>query len=130
MWHTVAEGLSYNVAGIISTKFTVVELINSVARAELKKLTYESGVKFSTKIVKTLVSIKNKDKDIIQKLITGIPKVGKASAQKIIDNVPVDDLLDLTPDKMNSIKIDGRRVAAKLENIKKYFNYKTKISQT
>ena len=82
MWHTVAGGLSYNVAGIISTKFTVIELVNTVTQIELKKLTYESGVKFSTKIVKTLVSIKNRDKEVIQKLICGIPKIGKATTRE------------------------------------------------
>ena len=125
MWHTIAGGLSYNVASIISTKFTVVELVESITQAELKKLTYDSGTKFSTKIIKTLVSVKNKDKDSFQKLVAGIPRIGKVGAQKIIEVVSVDDLLNLTPAKINDVEIDGKRITAQLESIKRYFNYKT-----
>jgi ERCC4-type nuclease len=124
MWHSIGEGLSYNVACIISTKFSVIDLVNKVSTSELKTLTYESGTKFTSKIVKTLTGIKNKDKSLFQKLINGISKIGKASAQKIIDTVTVDDLLDLTPEKIDKIRIDGKRVTAKLESIKKYFGYK------
>lgn len=125
MWHSVGEGISYAVSVIISSKFTVLELINKITLSELKALTHAGGSKFSKKIVGTLTRIKDKDKELIQKLIAGIHRLGKVSAQKIIDNVPVDDLLNLTPEKIQTIKIDGKRATAKLESIKKYFNYKS-----
>lgn len=125
MWHSVGEGLSYNVASIISTKFSVVDLVNKISVEDLKLLTYESGTRFASKIVKTLTHIKNKDKDLFHKLVSGIPRIGKASAQKIIEFIPINDLVNLTPEKIAEVRIDGKRITAKLENIKKYFNYKS-----
>lgn len=129
MWKSVGDGISYNIAGIISNLFSVNDLVNKINVKEIKSITNESGRKISTKAIKTLIAIKNKDKDCFTKLLVGVPSIGKTSAQKIIENISVTDLLNLTPDKMDEIKIEGKRVRAKLENVKKFFDYKIQKSE-
>jgi hypothetical protein len=122
MWHCL-DGVSIKVAEAVINKFSVVDLIKNATEKSIKELKTENGRKISAKAASSLIDLKKKNIASFTKILSGVPGISKSGAEKIMSVIDIDSIINKSVNELSEIKIDGKRIAKKMENIVKYINY-------
>lgn len=117
------DSISFDFAGVLVKQFTVRELIKSVSVDTIKKIKNQNGRKPTQKAIRSLLQLKEKNVSMFTKILGGIPGVSENTAKKIMEVVKVDTFFDTTDD-LGEVKIDGKRLGKKMDNVKKFLNFK------
>lgn len=104
-------------------KYSMKELINGLEKSVLATTKHENGRAISKRTITGLCNITEHDH---LRVLTCIPKISKMTANYLLAEHSLIELLDFTSEELQAIPFNGGRFLSKnaADNILKYFNFK------
>lgn len=119
IWRQI-RGVADSTVGILMENYTLRDLVEGLNPDDLRQLKTASGRAFPQNVVDNLVNI---DDEICTKLLSAVPGVSKTTANFLLGEKSLLELVDMGDD-ICDIVIGSKRFGVKGKNVSKYFLYK------